>query len=65
MQVNDGSQSSTTMNIVQSSGEAKPPESAQEASEWKWEDDSSNPYNWPKWKKNLQLAMISIVGFSW
>ncbi|KAI3546453.1 major facilitator superfamily transporter [Colletotrichum abscissum] len=64
MQVDDGSQSTTTMNIVQSSGEAKPPESGQEASEWKWEDDSSNPYNWPKWKKNLQLAMISMVGFS-
>ncbi|UQC83828.1 major facilitator superfamily transporter [Colletotrichum lupini] len=64
MRVDDGSQSTTTMNIVQSSGEAKPPESGQEASEWKWEDDSSNPYNWPKWKKNLQLAMISIVGFS-
>ncbi|KAF5517592.1 Fluconazole resistance protein 1 [Colletotrichum aenigma] len=32
--------------------------------EWKWEDDPSNPYNWPSWKKNVQLAMISIVGFT-
>ncbi|KAK6840385.1 major facilitator superfamily domain-containing protein [Apiospora arundinis] len=31
---------------------------------WEWRDDPTNPYNWPKWKKNLQLAMIAITAFS-
>ncbi|KAK8018832.1 major facilitator superfamily transporter [Apiospora marii] len=31
---------------------------------WEWRDDPANPYNWPKWKKNVQLAMIAIVAFS-
>ncbi|KAK8068811.1 polyamine transporter 4 [Apiospora phragmitis] len=31
---------------------------------WEWRDDPANPYNWPKWKKNIQLAMIAITAFS-
>ncbi|KAK8045522.1 major facilitator superfamily domain-containing protein [Apiospora rasikravindrae] len=31
---------------------------------WEWRDDPANPYNWPKWKKNVQLAMIAITAFS-
>lgn len=34
-------------------------------SAWKWESDPHNPYNWPKWRKNVQLAMIALVGFTW
>ncbi|KAK1700868.1 putative bicyclomycin resistance protein [Colletotrichum godetiae] len=64
MQGEDEARATTIANIVQSSDEAKPAENRQEANGWEWEDDSSNPYNWPQWKKNLQLAMISIVGFS-
>ncbi|KAK8121303.1 major facilitator superfamily transporter [Apiospora kogelbergensis] len=31
---------------------------------WEWRDDPANPYNWPKWKKNRQLAMAAITAFS-
>ncbi|KAF4554406.1 Citrinin biosynthesis cluster MFS transporter mrr1 [Elsinoe fawcettii] len=31
---------------------------------WRWEDDAHNPYNWPRWKKHLQCATVSILGFS-
>lgn len=29
-----------------------------------WDVDPKNPYNWPQWKKNLQLLMISCVAFT-
>ncbi|KAI8945426.1 MFS general substrate transporter [Xylaria longipes] len=32
--------------------------------EFSWKDDSENPYNWPKWKKNMQLATTAIIAFS-
>ncbi|KAI1754054.1 MFS general substrate transporter [Xylaria castorea] len=31
--------------------------------EFNWNDDPENPYNWPKWKKNTQLATVSIIAF--
>ncbi|KAK7754025.1 hypothetical protein SLS62_004124 [Diatrype stigma] len=31
---------------------------------WAWEIDPENPYNWRRWKKNLQLLMISCVAFT-
>lgn len=34
------------------------------STESSWEHDSDNPYNWPQWKKNFQLAASAIVGFS-
>jgi len=32
--------------------------------EFNWDDDPENPYNWPKWKKNMQLAAVAILAFS-
>ncbi|KAI8630479.1 MFS general substrate transporter [Xylariaceae sp. FL1651] len=32
--------------------------------EWNWDDDPENPYNWPKWKKNVQLASAAIIAFT-
>jgi hypothetical protein len=32
--------------------------------EWRWEDDPENPYNWPKRKKNIQLITTASVGFA-
>ncbi|KAI1169672.1 major facilitator superfamily domain-containing protein [Nemania sp. FL0916] len=32
--------------------------------EFDWNTDPANPYNWPKWKKNLQLAATAIIAFS-
>ncbi|KAH8163491.1 hypothetical protein CIB48_g4757 [Xylaria polymorpha] len=32
--------------------------------EFNWNDDSVNPYNWPKWKKNIQLATTAIIAFT-
>ncbi|KAI0437438.1 MFS general substrate transporter [Xylaria telfairii] len=32
--------------------------------EFNWNDDSANPYNWPKWKKNIQLATTAIIAFT-
>ncbi|KAI0869415.1 major facilitator superfamily domain-containing protein [Hypoxylon argillaceum] len=29
-----------------------------------WNDDPENPYNWPRWKKNVQLATTAIIAFS-
>ncbi|KAL7908439.1 MFS general substrate transporter [Trichoderma velutinum] len=28
-----------------------------------WEDDPRNPWNWPTWKKLIQLAMLCAMGF--
>ncbi|KAI0426774.1 major facilitator superfamily domain-containing protein [Xylaria sp. FL1042] len=32
--------------------------------EFNFNDDPENPYNWPKWKKNLQLAAAATVSFT-
>ncbi|KAI0861687.1 major facilitator superfamily domain-containing protein [Xylaria cubensis] len=32
--------------------------------ELNWNDDPENPYNWPKWKKNAQLATTAIIAFT-
>ncbi|KAI0204881.1 MFS general substrate transporter [Astrocystis sublimbata] len=29
-----------------------------------WKTDRHNPYNWPKWKKNVQLAAVAIIAFT-
>ncbi|KAI0802119.1 major facilitator superfamily domain-containing protein [Xylaria sp. FL0064] len=34
------------------------------STEFNFDDDPANPYNWPKWKKNLQLADAAIVSFT-
>ncbi|PNS21649.1 hypothetical protein CAC42_1503 [Sphaceloma murrayae] len=31
---------------------------------WEWSKDPHNPYNWPRWKKHLQCATVSILGFT-
>lgn len=31
---------------------------------WAWDIDPKNPYNWRRWKKNLQLLMISCIAFT-
>ncbi|KAI1866426.1 hypothetical protein JX265_007727 [Neoarthrinium moseri] len=31
---------------------------------WDWLEDSHNPYNWPKWKKNVQLLTIASIAFT-
>ncbi|KAI0802805.1 major facilitator superfamily domain-containing protein [Xylaria sp. FL0064] len=35
-----------------------------EPGERSWQNDAENPYNWPKWKKNLLLASTSIVALA-
>ncbi|KAI0451565.1 MFS general substrate transporter [Xylaria acuta] len=32
--------------------------------EFNWNDDPENPYNWPKWRKNIQLATTAIIAFT-
>ncbi|KAI0025406.1 MFS general substrate transporter [Xylariomycetidae sp. FL0641] len=32
--------------------------------QWEWETDSRNPYNWPTWKKKVQLFSIASVAFA-
>lgn len=32
--------------------------------EYNWNDDPENPYNWPKWRKNLLLAVTATIAFS-
>jgi hypothetical protein len=34
------------------------------APEFDWETDPHNPYNWPSWKKFLQILMISAAAFT-
>ena len=34
------------------------------ATEFNWNDDPANPYNWPRWKKNIQLTATAAVAFS-
>ncbi|KGO70278.1 Major facilitator superfamily domain, general substrate transporter [Penicillium italicum] len=31
---------------------------------WNWDDDPSNPYNWPTSQKVLQVAMIALAAFT-
>lgn len=31
---------------------------------WNWDDDPSNPYNWPTRQKVLQVVMIGWAGFT-
>ncbi|KAI1821081.1 MFS general substrate transporter [Xylaria intraflava] len=34
------------------------------STEFDWDGDLENPYNWPKWRKNIQLAAIAIIAFT-
>ena len=34
-----------------------------DSSTWNWDTDAHNPYNWPTWKKTLQIIAISGVAF--
>lgn len=52
-----------TENVGESSSTSLSPKL--EHPEWKWDDDSQNPYNWPKWKKNVSVATIAVVAFTW
>jgi hypothetical protein len=45
------------VNLVEKSGSEAP-------AEFNWNDDPENPYNWPKWKKNVLLAATSAIAFS-
>ncbi|KAI0521312.1 major facilitator superfamily domain-containing protein [Xylaria bambusicola] len=36
----------------------------QASTEFDFDADPENPYNWPKWKKNVQLAAAAIVAFA-
>ncbi|KAI0125589.1 major facilitator superfamily domain-containing protein [Xylariales sp. AK1849] len=38
--------------------------SAPEGSAWDWKEDVNNPYNWPRWKKNVQLVTIASIAFT-
>jgi hypothetical protein len=40
-------------------------EMASVPSDWNWKQDSYNPNNWPKWRKNMQLLTIASIGFAW
>ena len=35
-----------------------------DTTEWNWDTDAQNPYNWPLKRKLLQLIMISVAAFS-
>ncbi|KAI1436324.1 MFS general substrate transporter [Xylaria sp. CBS 124048] len=46
-------------------GELPPTSKSSKASvEFNWNDDPENPYNWPKWRKNMQLAAVAICAFT-
>ncbi|KAI1120052.1 major facilitator superfamily domain-containing protein [Nemania abortiva] len=32
--------------------------------EFNWKDDPENPYNWPRWKKNVQLTTTAVIAFT-
>lgn len=32
--------------------------------DFNFDQDPENPYNWPKWRKNIQLAATAIVAFA-
>ncbi|KAJ8105640.1 hypothetical protein ONZ43_g7346 [Nemania bipapillata] len=34
------------------------------STEFNWNDDPANPYNWPRWKKNIQLTTTAVIAFS-
>ncbi|GAW11953.1 hypothetical protein ANO14919_013070 [Xylariales sp. No.14919] len=34
------------------------------STEFNFDDDPANPYNWPKWKKNVLLAATAIIAFT-
>ncbi|KAI2623682.1 MFS general substrate transporter [Xylaria nigripes] len=34
------------------------------AEKFNWNDDPANPYNWPQWRKNIQLFGISLIAFT-
>lgn len=36
-------------------------ESVQDSEDVEWDKDPHNPFNWPAWKKALQVIMISSV----
>lgn len=59
----EGTASSTPKNEA-SDGEGSPEQpQPKETATVKWEDDSHNPWNWPTWKKVLQVAMLSSSAF--
>lgn len=39
-------------------------EKANHGETWNWDDDPSNPYNWPTSQKVLQVAMIGWSAFT-
>ncbi|KAH8676155.1 major facilitator superfamily domain-containing protein [Xylariales sp. PMI_506] len=52
--------------IEAAKGDATPSDIApeKEVDEWDWKTDSNNPYNWPAWKKAIQVGTIATIGFS-
>jgi hypothetical protein len=50
--------------IADSSSSAEKVDIGTPVEEFNWNDDSENPYNWPKWKKNFQLAATAIIAFT-
>lgn len=40
------------------------PDSHADAKEWKWDDDPSNPYNWPLRLKIRQIVMLAAAAFT-
>ncbi len=51
------------VNTPGENGTAVTADTASQPSQWAWETDPQNPYNWTRWEKNLQLLMISAVAF--
>lgn len=60
-----------TMEVLQSSSDDElenalgtTAEKARRSETWNWDDDASNPYNWPTSQKVLQVVMIGWAGFT-
>jgi hypothetical protein len=48
----------------ESDPEAAPGQKEPTKQEFDWDNDPHNPYNWPEWKKALQIAAISACAFT-
>ncbi|KAI0478082.1 major facilitator superfamily domain-containing protein [Xylaria cf. heliscus] len=46
------------------SGDGEPKVEKVNEAEFDWNTDPENPYNWPKWKKNIMLAATAIIAFT-
>ncbi|KAI1308089.1 major facilitator superfamily domain-containing protein [Xylaria venustula] len=55
---------SDSEDTAQPMGEPTEKDTKETSTEFDFNNDPANPYNWPKWKKNLQLTAYAVVAFA-